>query len=418
MSERAQGRCFYPGFLLLLLLFPVTVLAVHHWVSQSTHQSRKTISIGALFDSSGDQAVLGKAELAGARLAIDDINKNGGVKGHKLLLQWRNGKSDPAIVKQLAEHFAKETSLPVVIGLSDNNMVEAAAPVIAKTKKIFISSGATSPSLVVKNPKYLFLVAFGDNEQAAAAAQFTRHSLRLKRAILLVDRDMEYAKMLASYFTDAFVRDGGTIVMINSFKHDHFTFDIVKTIRKKKFEMIYLVAGPIEAPKIIDRLRQAGIDTPIVGGDRYDASAIVQQSTQPAQNVYFTTHALLDPASKNPAVRDFIQEYHQKYQRNPTSAFSALAFDTVNLIAYAFNRAHAFNEKTLLKALSHIRDFHGVTGKIDYSKGHVPIKPVSIVKISNNKPVLVKKLTPTYIPYSAASSRMQQRHRALDAGSS
>ncbi|WP_423063897.1 ABC transporter substrate-binding protein [Candidiatus Paracoxiella cheracis] len=239
---------FFKGLSLLVFCVPTLVFAA----TKKQPQPEKTITLGVLYNLTGDQAPLDRASLRGAELAVAAINAQGGIKKHKLLLQIENGQSKPKVLQREAEKLAKESKIQVVIGLSDNNMVMAAAPPIVKAKKVFISSGATAPSLTLTIPDNLYLVAFGDNAQAAAGAEYAINTLHIKKATILYDKDMEYTRTLASYFANAFVRNGGVVEVVKRFSQDKFNKDDIKTLKSEKDQprLIYLAAGPEEAPFI------------------------------------------------------------------------------------------------------------------------------------------------------------------------
>lgn len=385
----------YKGLLTLIFCIPAVAFAMQKI------QQHKTIDMGALYNLTGDQAPLGKASLRGAEVAVANINAKDGIKKHQLRLQLHNGKTDPKALRHEAKSFALQKKIQIVMGLSDNNMVMAAAPAIVKAKKIFISSGATAPSLVLLMPQYLYLAAFGDNVQGAAGAEYAYNALHIKKAVLIYDKDMEYTSTLASYFTAAFVRAGGTIALVKSFSHGKFANDIIKTIKSQQNQprLIYLAAGPTEVTAAIQKLRRNGIHAIIMGGDSYVANDIIRKLSHHADTIYFTTHVFLNPNSTNPKIREFIKLYRAKFHTTPHNAFSALAYDTTNLIAYTLNKANGFSAKDFIKALATVHNFVGVTGKISYAGGrHIPLKTVSIVRIHNNKATLAARLVPAFVP--------------------
>jgi len=385
----------FKGILALLVFLPALASAA------VKVNPRKTLELGVLYNLTGDQSSLGKASLQGANLAAQHINASGGIRGHKLILEIKNGESKPRVLQGEAKKFASEKTIQIVMGLSDNNMVMAAAPPVVKAGKVFISSGATAPSLTTLIPKNLYLVAFGDNAQAATSAEYAINTLHIRKAVLIYDKNMEYARTLASYFTSAFVHDGGTISFVKSFKHHKFNHDAIKALMSQKNQprLIYLAAGPEEVPFIIRDLRHHGIRSTIMGGDSYVASAIIKKTANHASHIYFTTHVFFNLKSTNAKLKMFIKEYYEKYHQLPQNAFSALGYDTINLIAYVFNKANRFDANDFIKTLSTVKNFKGITGDISFASGrHIPVKPVSIVSINNNKTKLVARFVPNYVP--------------------
>ncbi len=132
--------------------------------------SQAPIRLRAVFNLTGGQASLDVPSRNGAVLAAEQINAAGGVLGRQIELLTVDGETDTTVLAaRTGELIAAGVS--AVFGLSDTNAVLAAAPVAAAANIFFVTSGATSPQLPQQVPVYLYLACFGDNEQAAAAAE-------------------------------------------------------------------------------------------------------------------------------------------------------------------------------------------------------------------------------------------------------
>ena len=128
---------------LAALLVCSTVSACAWWGGD-----KSPITIGAIYNLNGVQSALDIPSSEGARLAVDRANKDGGVLGRKIRLDVIDGQSTPRYITEVTGNLlAKKPSIVGLIGLSDTDMVLAAAPVAARYKKVFLTSGASSPRL-------------------------------------------------------------------------------------------------------------------------------------------------------------------------------------------------------------------------------------------------------------------------------
>jgi branched-chain amino acid transport system substrate-binding protein len=166
-------------------------------------KSPEPIHIGAIYNLTGSQAPLDGPSLDGARLAVDRINAAGGLLGRRVELLERDGQTNPALVRYDAQDLVA-LKVTAIIGLSDTDQVLAAAPVAASAGIPFVTGGATSPLLPTQVPDWLFLACFGDNVQAAAGAEFAADWLSARTAAILFDKDMDYTRLLQSYFGQSF----------------------------------------------------------------------------------------------------------------------------------------------------------------------------------------------------------------------
>ena len=99
--------------------------------------------------------------------------------------------------------------LSAITGLSDTNMVLAAAPITEKARMVFLTSGATSPRVPIEFPNYYFMACFGDNTQAAAGAEYALSALGARTVYLLFDETTDYTVLLAKYFKERYLQLGG-----------------------------------------------------------------------------------------------------------------------------------------------------------------------------------------------------------------
>ncbi len=163
--------------------------------------------------------------------------------------------------------------------------------------------------------------------------------------------------------------------------------------------MPYIAAGPDDIGRLVKQLREAGIHSPIVGGDAYDTPLLRQVAGSAADNTYFTTHAFLDATHGTPTVRQFIADYEAEYGASPDTAFAALGYDAVMLIANAIERADSAKQKATPEALETLGAFPGVTGSISFGPlEHLPEKDVTVVKITGTALTLAAVIRPQKVP--------------------
>lgn len=338
----------------------------------------QTVKIGAIYNLEGSQSPLDLPSANGAMLAVKEINAHGGINGREIELILCDGESDSAKVRGCAEGLI-EKNVSAIMGLSDTDMVLAAVPAASAAGIPFVTSGATSPELP-EEYHGLFLACFGDNVQAAATAEYACNEMGLKSCTLLVDGDMEFARVLAGSFKERYLGLRGEIIR-ESFVNSTDLVNLSQAILDEDPDMIYLAAGPEDAAYIIEILRKTGIQSPIFGGDSFDSPELKMAGMG---SIVFSTHALLDENSSSAG--DFVRAYRAEYGYPPENAFSALGYDTVNLLADAIDRADPDNPSEVIEALLNTTGLKGVTGEISYQSGsRIPNKDVTITLMTDGQ---------------------------------
>lgn len=359
-----------------------------------TDQSEPLV-LGAIYSLTGGLSSLDIPSSKGAQLAIDQLNAEGGINGRTVQLILKDGQSQADALKtQTAAILAEYPSVLAFIGLSDTDEVLAAADVAADSHRVFLTSGATSPQLPGQIPDYLFLACFGDNVQAAAAAEWAYNEQGFRSVFVLYDTTEIYTRILQSYFISRFGELGGQVTGIEAYAQGN-TAPAIQKIQPADF--IFFSALPQDAPVGVQQIRQAGFSVPVVGGDGFDEPDSWKELTD-ISDVYFTTHAYLGADSPRPEVQAFRQAYLEAYNEEP-GAFAALGYDAARLLAEALEKAAGSEPEDVRQALSSIQNFAGVTGAISYGPdSRIPQKGVTIMEVRDGMQKLVLELVPEKVP--------------------
>lgn len=358
----------------------------------------RPVIFGAMYNLTGGQHDLDLPSSEGARLAVDQANAGTGVLGRQVRMVLVDGETDPAVIERKTEELLRDQpAIAGLIGFSDTDVVLAAAKVAARHDHVFLTSGATSPLLPVQVPKYLFLACFGDNVQAAAAAEWAHGALRARTAAVLFKQDSTYAQLLHAFFETRFEELGGDVLAVEPYTLDPAEFQSkVRTLPAA--DVIYLAAQPDDVALAVPALRKAGNKTPILGGDGLDIGEAWGKISD-TRNIYFTTHAYLGADNKNPAVREFRAAFTKAYPDKQPNAFTALGYDAARLLMTAIQNAGSTNPQAVREALAATRDFDGVTGTISFSAGsQIPIKSVTIMEVDSGRQSFVTEVLPKKVP--------------------
>jgi branched-chain amino acid transport system substrate-binding protein len=378
------------ALLLRTFLAPTSFVAAVMWTFWA--QAAEPITVLAPFNLTGPQAVLGAPCFNGAELAVEKLNAAGGVLGRPIELIPIDTASDVSrtsiAVTSALERYPIATA---GIGYTDSTYALDAGRVFQKAGIPFITPGATAPDLPHQVGSGMFLAAYGDDAQALAMAKYAWNELKVRNVALWVDETSVYTRTVGGFFEEFFRNLGGTVDRRNFAAEVTDFGDLIAAFKKAdpKPQAIYGASMPRTAVSLIEQVRDARIDVPLLSGDGWDDEAIVEASRRNGiENIYFTTHLFL--GVDTPGMKEFTEAYKQKFGSPPPNAFAPLGFDSVNLLATAIERAGSTQPDAIRTALANTRDFQGLVGKIAYSPGkRVPEKPVAVIKIDDGAEMLV-----------------------------
>jgi ABC-type branched-subunit amino acid transport system substrate-binding protein len=150
--------------------------------------------IGGLLPETGNLAIAYPPMIAGARLAVEDVNDAGGVFG--VDVEWVDGDdgTSPDVARQtLASHI--EAGVHVIIGAAASGVSEAILPEAVAAKRILFSPSNTAARLTAADHDgYYFRTAPSDDLQGAALADMMLRD-GVQR-IAIVARDDAYGQGL------------------------------------------------------------------------------------------------------------------------------------------------------------------------------------------------------------------------------
>ncbi|MDD7361393.1 ABC transporter substrate-binding protein [Streptococcus alactolyticus] len=340
-----------------------------------------TLKIGVNLELTGSVAAYGNAEKNGINLAVEQINKAGGVDGKKIEVITKDNKSENAEASTAATNLAVQSQVNAMIGPATSGAVAAASLNAQKTGVPLLTPSGTQDDLTIDKDgvkKYIFRTTFQDSFQGQVLAQYAYQNLNAKKVVLYYDNSSDYAKGIAEEFQRVYP---GEIVTVATFASGDKDFQSALTkFKDLDYDAIVMPGYYTETGIITKQARDMSIEVPILGPDGFnddsfgDLAGVANTHDVYYVSGYSTKTALSDKATQ------FIEAYKKKYGSEP-NMFAALAYDSVYMIAEAAKGAKTSID--IADNLAKLSQFDGVTGTMTIDKDHNPIKTALMVKMEN-----------------------------------
>ncbi|WP_434564331.1 ABC transporter substrate-binding protein [Thermoanaerobacterium thermosaccharolyticum] len=380
----------------IIALLMIAVLFSGCTKSNSTSASSDTIKVGALFELTGGVATFGTSSYNGAKLYIDEINKNGGVLGKKIVLLKADNKSQTDESINQATKLIQQDKVIAILGPVTSTDVKAASSVAMQNHIPLITGSATAVDVTVdpitkKVKNEIFRACFIDPYQGSVMAQFAAEKLNAKTAVVYIDNKSDYSKGLAQSFKEQFEKLGGKVIDTEAYVAGDQDFKAALTkIKGLNPDVIFVPGYYQETGKITKQARDMGITATFLGGDGWDSPDLVKIAGESAlNNVYFSNHFINTDPDKT--VQDFKKKYTETYGVEP-DAMAALAYDSAGMLVQAIKDANSTEPAKIIEALSKLKNFKGVTGTITINSDHNPVKSAVIIELKDGKQNFVEKV--------------------------
>ncbi len=345
-------------------------------------ENRDEILIGEFSSLTGTTATFGQSTHHGLELAVDETNNAGGVLGKKVTLLVEDDQSKPEEAATAVTKLITRDKVKAIIGEVASSRSLAAAPICQQFGIPMISPASTNPE-VTRKGDYIFRVCYIDPFQGEILAKFMYNSLGKKKAAILKDIKNDYSVGLAQFFSETFTSLGGTILAEQAYSEGDSDFKAQLTaLKAAEPEAIFVPGYYIEGALIIKQARELNMTMPIVGGDGWDSSKLIEIGGQSLNDTYFSTHYSTDDTST--AVQNFVSKYRTRFNEVP-DAMAALGYDAGLLLFDAIRRAGSVDAPAIRNALAATENFSGITGKITIDDNRNARKSLVIISVENGK---------------------------------
>ena len=315
----------------------VAALGIAAIIADPGARASEPIRIGVVNEITGVQAQAGEYTLYGIRLALEEINKAGGVLGRQIELQVEDNQStNPGTVLAFSK-LGSRKDIVGIIGPIRSTQIQAASPTIAKSG-IPTMIGGTDASLTRVNNRWVFRARPNDNYSSRTIADFGINTLKRKNWAIVHSTDA-FGSGGAKALTEALKAQGVTPVLDQGYTNNSQDFTaIVLAVKKSGADVLatYMTNEP-DVGIFARQLRQLSFTGSWIGS----GSIIAVTSLKLAGEALHGTYSVADfTTDANDASRAFTKRYRDKYGVNPDT-FASWSYDAMQVLAMAIKIANS-----------------------------------------------------------------------------
>jgi branched-chain amino acid transport system substrate-binding protein len=335
-----------------------------------------TIKIGMCAPVTGPAAESGGYAIKGAKLALDAINKAGGVLGKQLELIIEDDQTtNPGIV--LA--FSKLAAQPDIVGFLGSirsTQVHAMAPDVVKLAKP-VMFGGTDPNLTKLGNPWLFRFRPNDSYSGRVIADYGVKTLGKKKWAVLHSTDA-FGTAGGKALTEALGKLDATIAIDQGYANQSQDFTpVVLAIKQSGADILGSYFTFENDLGIFARqLRQLGVTIPWVGSP----SIVNITALKLAGPALYNTYGVADYAEESSeASKAFGKIYRDSVKVAPDNQ-SSWPFDAINVLALAIKNAGSTDPQKIREAILAIKKYPGAEGEYNFDKNGDGLHGYNIVK--------------------------------------
>ena len=347
------------------------------------------IKIGVFEPSTGDNGAGGKQEILGIEYAhsLKPTVTIGGVEYTVELVTADNQSlTDKAV--SAAQSLVGE-NVSVVLGSYGSGASMAGGDVFAEAGVPAIGVSCTNPNVTLLCD-YYWRICFLDPFQGTVMANFAKE-LGATKAYVLTMLGEDYGVGLGKYFVDAFQKLGGEVVEENFTEGTSDFAAQINNAIQGGCDVVFAPCATTYAALIIEQAAAQGVSFPILAGDTWESSVILDAAKGKDVKVYCST--FFDENDDAAAAAEFVTGFKawlnadaSKKTNNGNNdivaAVSALGFDAYNVALTAIKAADSADPAAIVAALPGVT-YEGVTGAIAFDDVGDAKKDMAYIKYAN-----------------------------------
>ncbi|MFO1056384.1 MAG: ABC transporter substrate-binding protein [Dongiaceae bacterium] len=313
------------------------------------------VKLGILFDVTGPIANFVPPILDAAKLAVDEVNANGGIlNGQKLQMIVGDTQGTAQGSIDAATKLVNVDNVAAIVGaLTSGATVAAANTVTIPNHVLQISPTATTPVLTkLKDEDFVFRVVPSDDYQGIVLAKLVWDQGLKKVALTYVNND--YGVGIADTFRAAYKKLGGTITadQVHEPKKSSYRSELATLAAGKPDGLVLIAYAADSGITIIKQALENGFFTQFVGTDGLRDNLLIEQvGADNLKGIFFTSPSAKPGTS---AAQKFEQIYSAAYKTTKDKFFIAQTYDAVMLAALAIQQAGSTDRAKIRDALRQV----------------------------------------------------------------
>ncbi len=342
-----------------------------------------TIKIGMCAPVTGPAAESGGYAIKGAKLALEAVNKAGGILGKQAeLIVEDDQTTNPGIVLAFSK-LAAESDIVAFLGSIRSTQVHAMAPDVVKLGKP-VMIGGTDPTLTHMGNQWLFRFRPNDSYSGRVIANYGVNTLGKKKWAVLHSTDA-FGTAGGKALTAALEKLGAPPVLDQGYANQSQDFTpVVLAIKQSGADVLGSYFTFENDLGIFARqLRQLGVNIPWVGSP----SIVNITALKLAGPALYNTYGVADYAEdSSESSKAFGKVYRDAVKVAPDNQ-SSWPYDAVTVLAAAINKAGSTDPGKIREAILSTRKFPGAEGEYNFDPNGDGLHGYNIVK--NEKGAIV-----------------------------
>ncbi|MBC7436855.1 MAG: ABC transporter substrate-binding protein [Bdellovibrionales bacterium] len=306
------------------------------------HAQQPTIKIGINVERTGGAASYGAHMMIAAQIALDEVNKAGGVNGARLEFITEDNRSSPEQAV-IATRNLDRAGVAAMLGPIQTSQCRTAFPAANRAGLVSVSPGSAAPGLTAQNRPWTFRIAAIDTMIVdEVVANLRKAYPNAKTVAIAVDTRDAYNQFLVKTVAPGVVEKHGMTFLNQDqpveISPDATDFSVFVTkLKAMNPDVLLLGAGFEPAHGFLREANRQKLNIPMFAGQGY----ITASMATAAGDLNLFAGQPFDPDSSEPNVQKFVAEFKARVDKEIPGQYAsptyidASAYESIHVLADA-----------------------------------------------------------------------------------
>ena len=337
----------------------------------------ETIKMGLLVPLTGPAAADGTSALYSVQIAMDQVNKDGGVLGKQIELVYYDDRADAKEAVALAYKLIEQDKIAAFVAGSYSLPTRAVAPIFQEEQIPLVAAYAIHPDVTTAGD-FCFRNGFLGFVEGKAAG-YASHKLLGAKTVALLTSDNDFGRTLVTGFKEYAAKYAPDLKIVSEQAYPFSEKDYkpyLSKIKELNPDVIFASGYYFQTGPLLRQARELGIESKILGEEGADSPKLVEIAGEAAEGFHIVTN--FDRDDPRPVVQNFLKEFRGRHKFEPDMV-GASAYDAFMIIVNAMKTAGTTDGKPVRDAIAATVGYDGLTGVMGgFNEIGEVVKPVQV----------------------------------------
>lgn len=349
--------------------------------------NKKPYQIGYIGSISGKYAAMGTSARNGALLAMEEINKAGGIDGHPLELIVRDDQGLPEKSLDAAVEL-KQLGLKIIIGPFTTGCATKVLPYINKEKILTIGPATAGENLA--NQDDYFIKLYPSTKSIGEQVGRLGVTMGIHRMAVISDlRNKRFGETMVDGFRPVFEspdhRVTGVFTYFSSKETAHLS--LAEELMKTRPKGVFIIASALDAALFAQYLKKIDNTIQLFSSPWAITPELIQNGGGAVEGLRFYVPSIY--RDQQPSYLEFKDRYVERFSEPPTHV-STFNYEAMKLVGQGLQVAGSTDPLSIKKVLLKIGTFTGLQADFSLNASGDAARTLHLHEIRNQRFVPVK----------------------------